>query len=93
MTERPESRWRLDRSINAGDILVFLSLLAAGFGYVLHQDQRSTRTEEALGAIKEVNKRQDDELQDLRANTDRKLDRLDSKMDRLIEQHMHTGTR
>ena len=85
--EAASPRWRLDRSINAGDLLVFLSLLAAGVGYVLHQDQRQTRNEDAIVSLQSTDQRHDLELKEVRENTDRKLDRLDAKMDRLIEQH------
>jgi len=87
MVQSESPRWRLDRSINAGDLLVFLSLLAAGIGYVLHQDQRKTRNEDAVVALQSTDQRHDVEIKEIRDSTDKKLDRLDAKMDRLIEQH------
>jgi len=78
-------RWRLDRSVNVGDLLVFITLLAAGIGYVIHQDQRSTHSEDAITTLKETDIRHDSEIKTLREGVDRKLDRLDEKLDRLIE--------
>ena len=85
MADNPRSPWKLDRSVNVGDLLVFLSLLAAGVGYVIHQDQRSTRTEDAVVELKATDTRHDGEIKDLREGVDRKLDRLEGKIDRLIE--------
>ena len=77
--------WRLDRSINVGDLLVFISLLAAGIGYVIHQDQRSTRTEDAVVSLKDTDQRHDKDIQTLKGDMTQRLDRMDAKLDRLIE--------
>ena len=79
-----ERSWKLDRSVNVGDLLVFISLLAAGVGYVLHQDQRSTRTEDAILSIQATTTRHDSELKEMRQTTDQKLDRLEDKVDRVL---------
>ena len=71
--------------MNVGDLLVFLSLLAAGIGFVIHQDQRSTKTEEAVKYLKSTDDRISAEVKDLKSGVEMKLDKLDAKLDRLIE--------
>jgi len=85
ITTATSPSWRLDRSVNVGDLLVFLSLLAAGVGYVIHQDQRSTRTEDAVVVLKETDIRHDIAIKDLKEDLGKKMDRLETKLDRVIE--------
>ena len=85
MAQTQTQSWRLDRSVNVGDLLVFLSLLAAGIGFVIHQDQRSTKTEEAVKYLKSTDDRISAEVKDLKSGVEMKLDKLDAKLDRLIE--------
>jgi len=85
LTPPANPSWRLDRSVNVGDLLVFLSLLAAGVGYVIHQDQRNTRTEDAVVVLHETDQRHDKDIQALKDDVSKRLDRMDAKLDRLIE--------
>jgi len=84
MTE-PRKGWNLDRSISVGDLLVFLSLALAGLGYVMHQDNRATKTEEGVSYLKATDARHDSVIKELKTNIDQKLDRLEAKVDRLVE--------
>ena len=77
--------WRLDRSVNVGDLLVFLSLFFAGLGYVIHQDQRSTRSEDSIVTLKETDGRHDQAIKELKGDLSTKMDRLEAKIDRLVE--------
>ena len=84
ITSSPAPAWRLDRSVNVGDLLVFLSLLAAGVGYVIHQDSRSTKTEVEVISLKETDTRHEVALKDLRDGSDHKLERIENKLDQTL---------
>nr|WP_320132319.1 hypothetical protein [uncultured Holophaga sp.] len=78
-------RWTLERSISLGDLLVFLSLAAAGVGYILHQDQRMTRTEVRTDNLEVQDIRFEKNLQAQKDEIGKKLDRMEEKLDRLVE--------
>ena len=85
MSAPVQTPWRLDRSVNVGDLLVFLTLLASGIGYVIHQDARSTKTEVEVVSLKETDTRHDQAIKDIQTGVYRRMERIEAKLDRLIE--------
>lgn len=48
----PDRRaWHVDKSVSIGNIVTFLTLFFAGIGYVMHQDQRQTRSEKDIETL------------------------------------------
>lgn len=77
--------WHLKREIQLGHIITTLTVAAAAFGYIGKQEQRIALIEQRL-----EQQRERDERQDRSAGEDKKLfverlDRMDAKLDRLIE--------
>lgn len=83
-TEKP-SLWHFDRRVGIDVIVAFIALLAAGVGYVLHQDQRTTKLEQCQAFGEKTDERHDSEIRELKEDINTKLDRLESKIDRLVE--------
>lgn len=48
----PERRvWHVDKSVSIGNIVTFITLFFAGIAYVMHQDQRQTRSEKDIETL------------------------------------------
>lgn len=82
MTVKP---WSFDRSLSLGDVLVFASLMAAGIGYVMHQDQRTTRVEQRAETLEQADRRMENAMQSQKDDLAKRLDRFEEKLDRLVE--------
>lgn len=74
--------------MNVGDLLVFLSLLTAGVGYVIHQDSRSAKTEVEVITLKETDTRHEKDIKELKVDLMQKMDRMESKVDRIMERQV-----
>lgn len=63
MTTTPVERrsFHIDRSISVGNIFTFVTLLFAGIAYVMHQDQRQTRTEKDIEGLQRTDLRLESE--------------------------------
>lgn len=81
----PTKSWHVERRINLGDIITTLTIAASVLLYVGNLDKRVTVVEATVSSQKEVDSRQDAQAKQDKADTLRVLERLDSKIDRLIE--------
>ena len=72
--------WRLDKSINLPFLLALGLAGMTGFGYVMTQDRRQTKSETR---IENLEKRNDETKVDFKAD----LLRIENKLDRLIEKN------
>jgi Tfp pilus assembly protein PilO len=81
-----DERWRLDRSVSVGDLLVFLSLLFAGLGYVIHQDGRMTKAETKVEGLEKTDNEIKAEARAGREEIRSDLRALNEKMDRLLRE-------
>ncbi|HLP30848.1 MAG TPA: hypothetical protein VK150_05765 [Geothrix sp.] len=77
--------WHLNRGISVEAIVALLGLLAAGLSFAVHQDGRSTRSEEQIKFLTETDQRHDKAIESLDLKTSKKLDRIEEKLDRVLE--------
>lgn len=83
--EEADNKWKIKRDISVADILSFLSAaLAVVYAYTT-LDKRVTLVEAALVETKTESKRQETAFFQLQANIERKLDKVDEKIDRLMQ--------
>ena len=82
--ENPGS-WSFDKRVGLDTIIAFILLLGTGIAYVMSQDQRTTKTEQRLEFAEKTDVRHDAEIRELKTDINTKLDRLEQKLDRLVE--------
>lgn len=78
-------RWHVEKRINLGDIITSMTIFASVMLYIGNIDKRVSVVEATVIAQKEIDARQDTQAKQDKADTMRVLERLDAKMDRLIE--------
>lgn len=83
--DQTKSSWHVERRINLGDIITSMTIFASVLMYMGNIDKRVTVVEAAVSSQAEVDARQDAQAKEDRANVTRVLERLDAKVDRLIE--------
>lgn len=76
---------RFDATINAGHVLTFISLVVAGFVTWGVMDKRVVVLEEAQKTQKIIDASQDQSVRELRERTERGQEKLEQKLDRIIE--------
>ena len=89
MTQPPKEHWHLDKKVPIGIIVAMLAQFAGGLWFVSKLDARVYSLETAAVMQRETDQRQDDSARSTRAEVLRQLERIDEKLDRLIEK----GTR
>ena len=77
--------WSLDRKISVGDILAIVVAISAVFVAWFTLDKRVTIVEQQLSQKDIRDRWQDEARQQLRADVLNQLNRIDDKLDRLIE--------
>jgi hypothetical protein len=76
---------KFDKTINLGHILTFLGFMAAGFTAWTTLDKRVVVLEEGRKAQESVDKAQDNRFSDAVALLRQQLEKMDLKLDRLVE--------
>lgn len=79
------SSWHFERRVGLDVIIAFLTLLGIGIGYVVLQDRRTTKLEQGQAFSEKTDARHDGEIRELKTDINTKLDRLEQKLDRLVE--------
>ena len=80
-----DENWHLDKKLPIGIIAAMLLQFAGGLWFVSKLDARIYSLEAATVMQREVDQRQDDSARATRAEVLRQLERIDEKLDRLIE--------
>lgn len=80
-----ESKWRIKRDISVTDIASFASAALAVIYAYTTLDKRMTMLEAAMIEQKQSDKRHEEELLRVQARIDVRLDKMDEKLDRLIQ--------
>jgi hypothetical protein len=80
-----ESKWRIKRDISVTDIASFASAALAVIYAYTTLDKRMTMLEAAMIEQKQSDKRHEEELLRVQARIDMRLDKMDEKLDRLIQ--------
>jgi hypothetical protein len=80
-----EEKWHLDRKVPIGIIVAMLGQFGGGLWFVSKLDARILALEASQGAQTERDTRQDQVAKETRAEVLRQLERIDEKLDRLIE--------
>lgn len=77
--------WHLKREIQLGHLLTTIGMIAAVAMYVSKIDQRLALLEQSVKHQQEVDSKQDEDFIRVQRNLDKRLDRIDNKLDALIE--------
>lgn len=84
--QHPPVRWHVKKEVSLADLLSFASAaLAVVYAYTT-LDKRVTMLESSLIEARIAAKKQDEELVRLQARIDVRLDRMDEKLERLLQQ-------
>jgi uncharacterized coiled-coil protein SlyX len=78
-------KWKIRRDISVADLLSFASAALAVIYAYTTLDKRMAIVESALTDQKTVNKQHEEELIRVQARIDMRLDKMDEKLDRLIQ--------
>jgi hypothetical protein len=90
MVTRPEERWHLDKKVPIGIIVAILVQSAMGVWYVSKLDSRIYALEVGKTDQHERDERQDKTTVESMTLLQRQLERIDEKLDRIIEKHTNT---
>lgn len=85
MASTSQEQWHLDKKVPIGIIVAMLVQFAGGLWFVSKLDSRIYTLETAAVMQREIDQRQDDSARATRAEVLRQLERIDEKLDRLIE--------
>jgi hypothetical protein len=86
MTDAPDDhKWKIKRDISIADLLSFASAALAVIYAYTTLDKRLAVVENAISEQKVVDKRHEEELIRVQARIDMRLDKMDEKLDRLIQ--------
>lgn len=77
--------WHLKREVNISHIIATATLALGLVSWGLKMDQRMTRIEALVAAQRDVDDRQDRATDQVMRGVTGRLDRIDNKLDRLIE--------
>lgn len=83
----PQEPWHLKREIQIGHVITTLTVAAGALVFVQRQDQRIALVEQQLITQRDVDRRQDDALADKTLLLGRQLERIEAKLDRLVERN------
>lgn len=78
-------KWKIKRDISIADLLSFASAALAVIYAYTTLDKRMAVVENALAEQKTVDKRHEEELIRVQARIDVRLDKMDEKLDHLIQ--------
>ncbi len=78
-------KWHLEKGVPIGIIVAMMVQFMGGLWFVSKLDARVYALETAAVMQREVDQRQDDSSRATRAEVLRQLERMDEKLDRLIE--------
>lgn len=79
--------WHLKKEIQLGHVITTITVAAAAMVYVQRQEQRIALVEQQLITQRDVDRRQDDALADKTLLLGRQLERIEAKLDRLVERN------
>lgn len=82
---RQREPWHVKKEIQIGHIITTVTIAASVVVYINRIEQRIAITEAALAHQRERDMRQDADLVDRAAAIARQLERIDGKLDRLVE--------
>ena len=78
-------QWRFNREVSVPSVVSIILLVATGFGAYYGIDKRVASNEQSIAAQKVTDDRQDAEAQRTSIQVQAALDRINSKLDRIIE--------
>lgn len=81
----PRPIWHFERRVGIDVIISSLVLLGSGLAYVLAQSDRQTKTETKVEALEQADRRIEGEMRGQEDKLLKRLDRMDEKLDRLVE--------
>lgn len=79
--------WHLKREIQLGHVITTVTVALSAVFYVSKLDQRIALVEQHLGSQRDRDARQDEALTDKTVALARQLERMEAKLDRLIERN------
>ena len=85
-TQKEENtHWTIKREVQLGHVISTILLAASAFGYITSMEKRIALIEDKFVTQKERDDRQDARFSENMGQMALKIDRMDSKLDRLIE--------
>lgn len=77
--------WRVEKTISYSDIITTVAMLATVIGLFVSMDRRIEENAASLEALASLQKQNDRRQDDLRERLSSTLERVDKKLDRVIE--------
>jgi uncharacterized coiled-coil protein SlyX len=85
-TQKEENtHWTIKREVQLGHVISTILLAASAFGYITSMEKRIALIEDKIVMQKERDDRQDARYSENMGQMSMKIDKMDSKLDRLIE--------
>jgi heme exporter protein D len=85
--ESPRDPWHLKREIQLGHVITTLTVALSAVLYIGRMEQRIALVEQHLRVQRERDERQDSAMQEKTLALSRQLERMEAKLDRLIERN------
>lgn len=85
MPPAQQEPWHLKREIQLGHVITTVTVAVAALVYVQRQEQRIALVEQQILSQRDVDQRQDAALADKTLVLGRALERIEAKLDRLVE--------
>jgi uncharacterized coiled-coil protein SlyX len=83
--QKPDTHWTIKREVQLGHVISTILLAASAFGYITSMEKRIALIEDKIVMQKERDDRQDARYSENMGQMSMKIDKMDSKLDRLIE--------
>ena len=83
--QKPDTHWTIKREVQLGHVISTLVLAISAFGYITSMEKRIALMEDKVVAQKERDDKQDQRYSESIGHMNQQIDKIDSKLDRLIE--------
>lgn len=93
MPEDNKNHWHIKPEVSVGHMISTLALAGSLMIGWNNMTDRVIRMEERTNQVQKENTRQNERMAGLQQGIDRKLERLDTKLDRLIERELNKAPR
>ena len=82
---KQDTHWTIKREVQLGHVISTLVLAISAFGYITSMEKRIALMEDKVVAQKERDDKQDQRYSESIGHMNQQIDKIDSKLDRLIE--------
>jgi len=82
---KTDTHWTIKREVQLGHVISTIVLAASAFGYITSMEKRIALMEDKMVTQKERDDKQDQRYSETIGHMNQQIDKIDSKLDRLIE--------